>query len=274
MTPNRFTVFFIVLACVVGLATAPVNAAPDYDEVSMDQLYNQYHEMHDAYFEGTTTVCIVKQDLTTSADTYQQTAYPFPSAAAAVKISSSDANDTGEVVLTYLDSNWDRQTVTHTLTGQTQVATTVTPIRVLSLVCNDSGAQDKTNQGTIYVYTGTATSGVPDSLSTVLAIVPIGAGRSKMCVTSIPRNVSKGLIRGIDYACAESVDFYFYLYTIDRSETYPILKQYGPFYVFQSSGRIPLNIPVNDKFDVYMTGATGTAAQKCWLNLDLYYKKQ
>lgn len=274
---TRYLVLFLtvtVIAIAAGFAAAPVYAAPDYDESAMGMTYNQFYETASAYFEGTTTVCIVKQDLTTAAATNQQTAYPWPSSAAVVKVTSSDANDTGAVILTYLDENWDRQEETLTLTGQTIVSSTATPIRVLGLRCVDSGAQDTTNQGTLYVFTGTATSGVPDSLATILAIVPIGYGSSKAAVYSTPRSVSKGIIKGIRYSCAEGVDFAAYLTIIDRSQTYPVKKVYGPFNLFQATGVLPVYIDIGSKTDIYMTANTGTAAQKCLLGFDVFYKKQ
>jgi hypothetical protein len=263
-----------LIAIAAGFAAAPVHADPDYDEAAMGTVYNQFHETFDAFFEGTTTVCIVKQEVTAAAATNQQTAYPWIATAGTFEIASSDASDTGEVVVTYIDSFWDRKTATKTLTGQTLVTSTETAMRILSIECVNSGAQDTTNQGTIYVFTGTATSGVPDDLSKVLALIPIGVGKSKGAVFSTPRNVTKGIVKGIKYALGEGVDFYVYLNVVDRSVTYPVKKVYGPFYLFQTTGYIPLDVPLDDKMDVYLTGATGTAAQKAWLGFDVFYRKQ
>jgi hypothetical protein len=263
-----------LIAIAAGFAVSPVYAAPDYDEAAMGTVYNQFSEVYDAYYEGTTAVSIVQQEVTAAAATNQQTAYPWPATAAVVKVTSTDANDTGAVILTYLDENWDRLEETLTLTGQTIVSSTATPIRVLGLRCVNSGAQDTTNQGTLYVFTGTATSGVPDALSTILAIVPIAHGESKGCVFTTPRNVTKGLLRGIHYTCAEGVDFEVYCTTIDRTQTYPVKRVFGPFMLFQANGFIPINAELDDKTDVYLTAKTGTAAQKCRLGLDVYYRKQ
>lgn len=269
MTHRLLTILALLAA--IFAAVAPVHAAPDYDEAAMGTVYRQFSERADAYFEGTTSVCIVKQDVTTSAATNQQASYPFPAAAGTFEISSSDANDTGAVQIVYLDSSWDRQTVTMTLNGQTKVTSSVSAWRVLSARCANSGAQDTTNQGTIYVFTGDCTSGVPDDLATILAIIPIAHGSSKGAVMTTPRSVGKGMIRAIHYALAEGVDFEVYATVIDRTATYPVKRVYGPFHLFQATGTIPLDLPLGSKTDVYLTAKTGTAAQKAWLALETFY---
>lgn len=90
----------------------------------------------------------------------------YPSSAIQVKCSSSDANDaaagTGLRTLTVhgLDANWDAQSESVTLNGQTAVLTANTYIRVFRAI-GDTAGSGGVNAGTIWFGDGTVTSGVP-----------------------------------------------------------------------------------------------------------------
>lgn len=92
-----------------------------------------------------------------------------------VKVSSSSANDTSagtglQTVTVYgLDANWNDQSETITLNGQTSVNTTGSYIRVFRAVGEAAGSGG-VNAGTIWVGDGTVTSGVPEDK--FLAISP------------------------------------------------------------------------------------------------------
>lgn len=259
----------LFLSFILLTATTPVLAEPiNFDHrlgYSMNEISSNYFET----YVGNSTIGVAQGVIAYGSAT-AQTSYNFLSAAsAAIKISSSDANDTGEIKITYLDSNWDRQDVTETLTGQTQVTLSVTAIRILKAECVWSGAQDNTNQGVVYVYTGAATSGVPDSLSTCLAVIPAGRGASVGAVTTIPRNVARAAVtQVIVNALAASQEVY--LCTRDSSQTYPINRKYGPF----DAGSHELLIPLDDKHDVWLEGKYGTDTVNMTAGFTVYYKKQ
>lgn len=275
--------YFILLTVLVALfAATPVLALTSEDEMlafRMGESFVHVNELYDAYWEGSTSVDIIQQTPAAAAAENQQATYNWYTSAGTFEVSSSDANDTGSVKITYLDSNWDRQTVTKTMTGQTAVAGGVNAIRILKAEYLTSGAQDTTNQGTIYVTggascTGTRSSGVPSTLSEVLCVIPIGAGVSKTCVFTTPRNIVRGAVRRVIAHTAEGVDFDVYLNIIDRTQTYPVVRKYGPFHAFQNVVDIPLNVSIGQKTDIYLTGQTGTAAQDGFFAFEVYYKRQ
>jgi len=102
--------------------------------------------------------------------------YVFPSAGAQMTLSSSDANDTSAgsglrtSLLTYLDDNWVQQTETITLNGQTGVNTVATDIfRIVSIVGLTAGATGS-NEGIVYIGTGSITAGKPDVVNGLMTI--------------------------------------------------------------------------------------------------------
>ena len=93
-------------------------------------------------------------------------AYVYPTAAVAMKVSSTDANDTAAgtgartILVVGLDANYVSQSETITLNGQTAVTTTNSYLRITytEILTVGSGAGQA---GTIWIGTGTVTSGVP-----------------------------------------------------------------------------------------------------------------
>jgi hypothetical protein len=273
---------FLFALAILLTFTVSANAEPISFEhrvgYSAGEISQNYYEFYYGENSATLTsaVALYSGTLTTNAVPNLLSA-----ASAAIKLSSSDANDTGELTLVYLDSNWDRQEVTETLTGQTAVTLSVTAIRVLSATYDWSGAQDKTNQGAIYVYTGAATSGVPDDLSTVICAIPAGRGRTQ-AVASIPRNVARAVITDVfvndkvfTAATTEvtGMQANVKLVVQDSSQTYPIRHIYGPFPV----GKTEVMIPVDDKYDIFLIdggNAVQGAAATVGGGFHVYYRKQ
>lgn len=109
--------------------------------------------------------------------------------AATMKVSSSSANDTSPsgtgahiVLVEGLDQNYNPISEYITLTGQTAVNTTKSYLRVTGITVTDRGVNGG-NVGTIYVGTGTVTSGVP---AVIHEVVPPGFNKEASGVYTVP----------------------------------------------------------------------------------------
>jgi len=113
--------------------------------------------------------------------------YVYPTSAVAIKISSSDANDTAAgtgartATIVGLDGSYNQISETVSLNGQTAVTTTATFLRVFHLMVNTAGSGGAA-AGTIYAGVGTVTSGVP---ATVYGTYTVNGG-STACIYTIP----------------------------------------------------------------------------------------
>lgn len=114
--------------------------------------------------------------------------YAYPASAIAMKVSSSSTDDaaagTGArtVVVSGLDENYNEASETVELNGQTEVLTTTTFIRVFRAYVATAGSGG-TAAGTIYVGTGTVTSGVP---ATIYAVITLGENQTTMALWTVP----------------------------------------------------------------------------------------
>lgn len=124
--------------------------------------------------------------------------YAYPAAAAVMKVSSSSTSDaeagTGaRTIQVYgLDANYNEITETVILNGQTEVNTTNSYLRVFRAFVVTAGSGG-TAAGTIYIGTGTVTSGVP---ATIYAEIPVGANQTLMAVWTVPANYTAYVTRG------------------------------------------------------------------------------
>jgi len=117
-------------------------------------------------------------------------AYSWPSVAAAMTISSSSANDTSDgtgartvrVMGIDDDEDWEEVSVDLTLSGQTPVAITPDLLRVFRGFVLTAGSVG-TNDGDIWIGSGTVTSGVP---ANKYAGILSGNGQTLMAVYTIP----------------------------------------------------------------------------------------
>lgn len=109
--------------------------------------------------------------------------------AATMTVSSSSANDTApsgsgahSVLIEGLDQNYNPISESITLAGQTAVPTTQAYLRVVGITVYDKGVNGG-NVGTIYVGTGTVTSGIP---AVVHELVPPGFNKEASGVYTVP----------------------------------------------------------------------------------------
>jgi hypothetical protein len=110
--------------------------------------------------------------------------YTFSTTADIDQISSSNDGDTQVITVVGLDSSWEEVTQTKTLTGQTPATLDTALIRVYRAY--NSGTSDFA--GDIYITTNGAalTDGVPDTASTVRAMIRDGNNQTLMCIYSVP----------------------------------------------------------------------------------------
>ena len=136
--------------------------------------------------------------------------YVYPTSAIQMKVSSSSANDaalgTGAQTVSVqgLDQNYNEVAETVTLTGQTEVLTTNTFIRVFRAFVITAGSGG-TAAGTIYVGTGTVTAGVP---ATVYAEIALGDNQTTMATWTVPAGYTFFVYRGTFSASSNNVSQY------------------------------------------------------------------
>jgi hypothetical protein len=136
--------------------------------------------------------------------------YVYPTSAIQMKVSSSSADDaalgTGArtVSVEGLDQNYNEVAETVTLTGQTEVLTTNTFIRVFRAFVITAGSGG-TAAGTIYVGTGTVTAGVP---ATVYAEIALGDNQTTMAMWTVPAGYTLYVYRGTFSAASNNAAQY------------------------------------------------------------------
>jgi len=124
--------------------------------------------------------------------------YAYPAAASVMKVSSSSTDDAEDgtgarTIQVYgLDANYNEITETVILDGQTEVNTTNSYLRVFRAFVASAGSGG-TAAGTIYVGTGTVTSGVP---ATIYAEIPVGANQTLMAVWTVPAGYTAYISHG------------------------------------------------------------------------------
>ncbi len=126
------------------------------------------------------------------------TLYVYPTAATAMKVSSTSVNDniagTGArtVLVAGLDANYNEVSEIVTLTGQTPVLTTTVFLRVFRAYVVTAGVNN-TAAGTIYIGNGVVTAGVPAS---VYAEIPLGENQTLMAMWTVPAGYTFYMYRG------------------------------------------------------------------------------
>ena len=108
--------------------------------------------------------------------------YIFSTGADIDSISSSNDNDTQDMLIIGLDENWEKVNQTITMTGQTRKALDTPLIRVYRAI--NMGATDIA--GDAYIYeNGDIAGGVPDDSSTIRAMIRGDNNQTLMCVYTV-----------------------------------------------------------------------------------------
>ena len=129
--------------------------------------------------------------------------YVYPTSAVAMKISSSDANDTAAgtgartATIVGLDGSYNQINETVSLNGQTAVTTTATFLRVFHLMVNTAGSGGAA-AGNIYAGVGSVTTGKP---ATVYGVYTADGGATA-CIYTVPAGYT-GYI--FDFLCSSGV---------------------------------------------------------------------
>jgi len=132
----------------------------------------------------------------------------FRASAGLCYVASSSALDTSAgtgartLYISGLDSNWDLQTDSITMNGQTPVATNKQFLRINALFVSSAGST-QTNQGDIYVSaTNTFTAGVPTV--DIMSAIQLQYGYSTLGKYSVPRFHRLYFVAGSYYTDATS----------------------------------------------------------------------
>lgn len=107
-----------------------------------------------------------------------------------------NANSTGAAVVKLygLDANWNEQSEFVVLNGQTSVNTANTYLRLYSsyiINCGSSGF----NEGNVFFYTGTQSSGVPTTATQIYGKIIAEAGQTLMAIYTIPAGYCGFMVR-------------------------------------------------------------------------------
>lgn len=123
--------------------------------------------------------------------------YSYLSSESTVTLSSDSAGDstasTGahSVQIYGLDGNYDEVDETLNLNGQSPVTASNSYLRVNRMIVRSAGAGED-NDGSVYIGTGSVTSGVPSS---VVASIAPGDNQTLMCLWTVPRGKTAYLNR-------------------------------------------------------------------------------
>jgi hypothetical protein len=114
--------------------------------------------------------------------------YPFQTAPENYSISSSDAGDTQQVRIEYLDDNYIFRRIIANLNGQNEVQLGISGMRVLDITNDDATP----TAGNVYVFKSlsTLTGGVPDSATAIRAKFTAAAQQSNMAISTVPAGFS------------------------------------------------------------------------------------
>lgn len=108
--------------------------------------------------------------------------YTFSLTADINKLTSDNNADNEEITIIGLDTDGNEVVQTNNLTGQTEVILS-TPLWRVNRAYNSNGTD---LLGNVYVFTGTSTAGVPDSVTNVRGYISIGEGQTLQTIYTVP----------------------------------------------------------------------------------------
>lgn len=186
------------------------------------------------------------------------TSYTYTTSAATYYISSSSGSDTDQTIAVVgLDANWDEQTATVSLAGQTKTALSGTWMRVYR-VYNTTGSDAV---GDIYVYEDdTVTAGVPQTASKIRAKILIGNGQTEMAQLTVPAGYNM-IVTDFLMSSGDDKQANVYARIKPATASAPWRKIFNhDFYrsVIQESPQIPWIIPEKTDIEVWESLSTGT----------------
>lgn len=207
----------------------------------------------------------------------QGAAYNWIPTAAAMKVSSASANDTAAgtgartIRVEGLDANFDVLTEDVTMDGQTQVTTTGVFYRVHRAYVLTAGSVN-TNDGIIYVYTGTETTGTPDVAGTVYTTIGAGEGQTLQAIYTIPAGYT-GYMTQIEAGSKDGTNAT--TITLRTRVNGGAFRTQQKFIVFKSTSQLYHDIPITiaEKTDVEVQGDAAASTTDVAASFDLILVK-
>ena len=120
--------------------------------------------------------------------------YTYSTTADIAQIASDSASDTVTIDIVGLDTDWNEQTVSVTLTGTTPV--TIAPAFIRIFYFHNSGGTNLVGNVSIVTSGGTFTAGVPDTASTVRGFMESDDNMSDMAMYTIPADKTGYIVFG------------------------------------------------------------------------------
>jgi hypothetical protein len=180
-------------------------------------------------------------------------------------------SDVGVIEVTYLDSNWDKQTIDLTLTGNTVVNGT-TAIRVLRAKVKTFGILPNEPVGSVYIYeNGSAvTTGTPTDLEDVFVQIQSGEGVSHSLVISTARN-EMFILKGIETSSYDNSDFKLTLW--QRPFGKNVVRMIKAPFERNSSLKLVGDAKVGEKTDFWLSAECTTTGAELMIKTRGYCKK-
>jgi hypothetical protein len=205
-------------------------------------------------------------------------AYTWPSAAAALDITSTDnvadaPAGTGALTVTLegLDANFDEISEVVTMNGQTAVVTTNSFLRLHRMYVTTAGS-GLTNAGIIYASTGSQTAGVPDVATTIRSTIGADEGQTLQALYTVPNDYTAYLTvvhaSSADASNASTIT----LRTREEGSAFRVKER---FIVFESAHDRAHDIPIkiNEKTDIEVLGDAAASTTDVAASFDLILVK-
>lgn len=215
-----------------------------------------------------------------SGNTLAHTSYNFASANASLFVASSDAADTGTLLVYGIkidgSGNWVDFTEEVTMQGTTTVELTNTGIRVnrMKYISGSGSPAATSNAGNIFCVTDSFVAGVPATVAGILIGIPAGYSTSQGTVTTLGSDVAYGVVHGL-YANGNSRNLSFELLVRDNTQTNPTFQKVGPWVTDgEDYLMIDFHYKIGPKTDVMLIGKSSDAVSKNFTSgYDIFWRK-